>query len=245
MSNDFGDCDTVELMFPPRWKALSVAVFAIAWASAETIRVPTKRAGAGPLFQIVRHGKWGFMDRTGRVVIAPGFADERDFFHGLAAVELPEGKWGYIDEKGALAIPARFDDVRDFIEDLSPVRTGRKWGYLDTSGRMVVEPAFQSAGEFHEGLARVHLWSKVVCTSGEFTSNDAPFYAFHLLEDDKSELQDVSRKVVSSDISTRPAKLLSRPDSLLPRTSQRVWQQFALRKLLTASTATLIEQGIL
>jgi hypothetical protein len=53
---------------------------------------------------------------------------------------------------------------------------------------MVVEPRFQSAGEFHEGLARVHLWSKVACTSREFTRDDAPLYAFHLLEDDKSDL---------------------------------------------------------
>lgn len=74
------------------------------------------------------------------------------------------------------------------LRNWAPVRIGRKWGYIDTSGRMVVEPRFQSAGEFHEGLARVHLWSKVVCTSGEFTSDDAPLWAFHLIEDDKSDL---------------------------------------------------------
>jgi len=68
------------------------------------------------------------------------------------------------------------------------VRIDRKWGYIDTSGRMVVEPRYQSAGEFHEGLARIHVWSKVTCTSGAFTSDDAPLYAFHLLEDDKSDM---------------------------------------------------------
>ena len=169
-------------------KLLILAVLGVVCASAETIRNPAKRTGAGPLFQIVRNDKWGFMDRTGRVVIAPAFADERDFFHGLAAVALPEGKWGFIDESGKLSITARFDEVRDFIDDLVPVRIGRNWGYIDTSGRMVIEPHFQSAGEFHQGLARIHLWSKVACTSGEFTSDDAPLYAFHLLEDDKSDL---------------------------------------------------------
>jgi len=165
-----------------------VAVLGLFCANAETIRNPAKRTGAGPLFQIVRSDKWGFMDRTGRVVIAPAFVDERDFFHSLAGVLLPEGRWGFIDETGKLAITARFDEVRDFIDDLAPVRIGRKWGYIDTSGQTVVEPHFQSAGEFHEGLARVHIWSKVACTSGEFTSDDAPLYAFHLLEDDKSDL---------------------------------------------------------
>lgn len=123
------------------------------------------------------------MDRTGRVVVTPAFADERDFFHGLAAVELPEGKWGFIDESGKLSIAARFDEVRDFIDDLAPVRIGRKWGYVDTSGRIAIEPHFQGAGEFHEGLARILLWSKVDCGSGTFTSDDAPLGAFDLVED--------------------------------------------------------------
>jgi len=175
-------------MSPYRWRLLIAGVFSVVCASAETVPNPTKRAGAGPLFQIVRHGKWGFMDRTGRVVIAPAFLGEGDFFHGLAAVRLPEGKLGFINETGKLTIAARFDEVRDFVGDLAPVRIGRKWGYIDTSGKMLVEPQFQAAGEFHEGLARVHLWSKVACLRGEFTSDDAPLYAFHLRDDDKSEL---------------------------------------------------------
>lgn len=90
--------------------------------------------------------------------------------------------------KRKLAITPRFDEARDFIEELAPVRIGRKRGYIDTSGRAAVEPRYQSAGEFHAGLARVHLWARVSCSAREFTSDDAPFYAFHLIEDDKSDL---------------------------------------------------------
>jgi WG containing repeat len=176
-------------MFSCRLKAVMLAALTVVCLSAETVPNPTKRAGAGPLFQIARDGKWGFMDRTGRVVIAPAFAGERDFFHGLAAVAISQGQWGFIDEKGKLLIAARFDEARDFLEELAPVRIGRKWGYIDTTGRIVVEPRYQSAGEFHEGLARVHLWTKVFCLSGEFTSDDAPLYAFQLPEDDNSELR--------------------------------------------------------
>jgi hypothetical protein len=123
------------------------------------------------------------MDRKGHVVIAPTFADERDFFHGLAGVELPDEKWGFIDEKGKFAIPARFDEVRDFIDDLAPVRVGRKWGYIDTAGRMAIEPRFQTAGEFHEGLARIYVWSKASCDREVYTSENAPGYAFRFFED--------------------------------------------------------------
>lgn len=156
-------------------------------ASAETVRNPSKRKGAGPLFQVVRDGKWGYMDRNGRITIAPRFAYERDFFHGLAGVYVNK-KWGFIDEKGTVIISAQFDEVRDFLDDLAPVRVDRKWGYIDTAGRMVIEPRFQAAAEFHEGIARVQIWEKVVCTSGEFTKDNAPEYAFRLLEDDPSDL---------------------------------------------------------
>lgn len=88
-----------------RLNLLLLVVLAVAGATAETIRYGGKRAGAGPFFQILRDGEWDFMDRTGRVVIAPAFAGERDFFHALAAVALPEGNWGFIDESGKLASP--------------------------------------------------------------------------------------------------------------------------------------------
>jgi len=155
--------------------------------SAETIPNPSKRKGAGPLFQVVRRGKWGYMDRNGRIAIAPQFEYERDFFHGLAGVSLNK-KWGFINEKGTVVIRAQFDEVRDFLDDLAPVRMGRKWGYIDTAGRMVVEPRFQAAAEFHEGLARVHIWERVGCTSGRFTKEDAPEYSFRLREDDHSDM---------------------------------------------------------
>lgn len=156
---------------------------------ATTIRLPVKKKGAGPLFQIRRDDKWGFMDRAGKVAIPPQFDDERDFFNGLAAV-LVGGKWGYVDEKGNLAVAPRFDDVRDFAAELAPVRLGRKWGYIDRTGKLSIEPRFQSAAEFHEGLARVHLWDRVLCTSGTYTSETAPEYAFHLAEDDRTDFRE-------------------------------------------------------
>jgi hypothetical protein len=122
-------------------------------------------------------------------MIAPTFYGERDFFHGLAAVLTPEDKWGFIDEPGRLAIGARFDEVRDFLDDLAPVRIGRKWGYIDTSGRFVVEPQFQAVA-IHEGLARIHVWDKVVCSTGKFTSDDAPLWAFYLFEESPEDVPD-------------------------------------------------------
>ena len=42
-------------------------------------------------------------------------------------------------------------------------------------------PQFQAAADFHEGLARVYVWEKLACTSGEeYTKDNAPEYMFYL-----------------------------------------------------------------
>ena len=58
------------------------------------------------LFLIREKGKYGYMDRTGRVVIPPQFADAGNFSEGLAGVRLSEEeqKYGYIDTSGKMVI---------------------------------------------------------------------------------------------------------------------------------------------
>ena len=138
---------------------------------------PTKRKGAGPLFQIRRGKKWGFMDRSGKVMIEPRFDAEGDFFHGLARVR-SDHKWGFIDEKGDVKIPYDCDDALDFIGELAPARIGRKWGYIDLKGRWVVPPAYQAAGEYFDGLARVVSWTRTRCGRSEYGSENAPDHAY-------------------------------------------------------------------
>jgi hypothetical protein len=50
-------------------------------------------------------GKWGFIDETGKFVIAPRFDETRwSFSEGLSAVRVGK-KWGYIGVNGEFAIP--------------------------------------------------------------------------------------------------------------------------------------------
>ena len=107
--------------------------------------------------------KWGFMDTSGAMVIAPQFNFIRDFSEGLAAVGFPQeddsALWGFIDKTGALVIEPRFAGVDPFSEGLAPVVVWEgdvpKWGYIDVSGEMVIRPQFEWAAEFSEGLAAV------------------------------------------------------------------------------------------
>jgi hypothetical protein len=91
------------------------------------------------------HRKWGFIDRTGKMVIAPQFTLSGKFSQGLAPVGKGKEigpftgptnqKWGYIDKTGKVVIGLQFNSASEFAEGLAAVKVGRKWGYIDTSGK--------------------------------------------------------------------------------------------------------------
>jgi hypothetical protein len=102
------------------------------------------------LFPVWTQGKWGFIDRQGKLVIGAQFDGVQDstgtsFFEGLAAVCV--GKCAFVQtdasgEKsgGRYIMHERFEG---------------KWGYIDGSGRMVINPRFTAAGRFESGRAPV------------------------------------------------------------------------------------------
>jgi hypothetical protein len=151
-------------------------------SATDTLRNPTKKKGAGPLFQIRRDGRCGYMNRNGKTVIPPKFEDESDFLGGLARVE-SGGNWGYIDETGGIVIPFQFESAGDFRDGLAPVQVKRLWGFIDTGGKFVVGPQFQSASEFSEGLARFEVWDTIGCGRDSYTKENAPLYAFRSLDE--------------------------------------------------------------
>ena len=88
-------------------------------------------------------GKWGYEDRTGKLVIAADFEYARAFSEGLAAVNVGStvkdgvvggGKWGFIDKTGHFAIPAQFGEVADFRNGLALVEQPGT-GFLGLGGR--------------------------------------------------------------------------------------------------------------
>lgn len=102
---------------------------------------------------------WGFIDKTGALVIAPRFESALRFSDGLAAVVL-EGKWGFIDKHGVMVIPYQFPRwVAEFSEGVAVVqRDDDEFLLIDTTGKILVvldnlkvEPNIDYA-RFSEGL---------------------------------------------------------------------------------------------
>src|ERR1043165_7052458 len=62
--------------------------------------------------------RWGFIDKTGAVVIPPEFGSALSFSDGRAAV-LVHKNWGFIDEKGVLVIENQFEWVVEFSEGVA------------------------------------------------------------------------------------------------------------------------------
>jgi hypothetical protein len=97
---------------------------------------------------------WGFIDRTGAVVIESKYENAWRFSEGLASV-CSGGKWGYIDKEGTMVIPPAYDYAWPFSEGMGRILVGEKQGFVSREGKLVVEPRYKPAWEFSKGLARV------------------------------------------------------------------------------------------
>lgn len=108
--------------------------------------------------------RYGFIDRTGALVIAPRFAAVADRFScgfAVAAVLDPvgEGRNCYINTTGKEAFGRRFYRAWMFSEGLAVVKMKRGYpeGYIDTTGKVAVPFRFGGARRFSEGLAPVNV----------------------------------------------------------------------------------------
>jgi WG containing repeat len=126
------------------------------------------------LTPIQRNGKWGYADRSGKVVIGTQFSRADRFSEGLALVWTGGApltdpvatafvKMGYINTTGRWVIHSRFGYYffDDFSEGLVPFRKQfGKWGYMDRIGKIVIRPRFDWAGNFSGGTAPALLDGK-------------------------------------------------------------------------------------
>lgn len=80
--------------------------------------------------------KFGFMDTTGKYVIASRYNYALDFSDGLAAVTFGD-KWAYIDKNEKVIIAPDFDVAMPFHEGLAYVEKNRIKSFIDQTGKVI------------------------------------------------------------------------------------------------------------
>lgn len=103
--------------------------------------------------------KWGFIDKTGQVMIACEYEYVGTFTEGLAVVE-KIGNFGFIDKKGQIAIPLQFNHAMSFMEGLASVKIGENYGFIDKTGKVIIPIHYHAAWHFSEGVAAVQRYNK-------------------------------------------------------------------------------------
>lgn len=112
-------------------------------------------------------GSYGYMNKTGKVVLPLKYWSASPFTEGVAFVGLQTDVQNYrlINKTGKLVSALKFSRVMDFSEGLAPVAfckstaEGEKclWGYIDKTGKLVIPAKYSETHEFKKGFAVVAL----------------------------------------------------------------------------------------
>jgi WG containing repeat len=114
--------------------------------------------------------KYGFIDKTGKVVIELVWDGAMKFSDGVAIVESRTNGKAVIDTSGKVIIDfkkaniAEFLDIGSFHEGLGRIKVLAAlkdslpkpiYGFIDKTGKVVIKPRFQIVSQFNSGLAFV------------------------------------------------------------------------------------------
>lgn len=120
-----------------------------------------------------KDGKFGFIDKSGRIAILDRFEHASSFCNGLAKVK-SSGKFGFIDKTGELKIPCVYDEIGynsferpsipwwsfkltepEFSDGLVRVKKNEKYGFINEKGEDIIPCIFDQAYPFSEGYSCV------------------------------------------------------------------------------------------
>lgn len=113
--------------------------------------------------------KYGFIDKTGKVIVEPVYEDAGDFHDGLAYVKREDKLYGFVDTNGRFVVEPKFTYARSFSDGLAVVyflddaRKDVMRAYINTSGKVVIKLSGDFSYEpqpFSEGFANFHNGSK-------------------------------------------------------------------------------------
>ena len=112
--------------------------------------LPAIAADAPQLFPVEVDEQWGYIDRSGTLVIAPQYQQADDFHEGLAAVQV-DGLYGFINTDGDVVIDPQFASVNHFSDGLVAVQPEgeERMGFANRQGEVVIPATFGNYYQFY------------------------------------------------------------------------------------------------
>jgi hypothetical protein len=114
-------------------------------------------------FPVPIDGKFGFIDRKGKLVIPAVFEEEAEFHNGLALIKEKDFEIKVIDTTGNIIFNFKNPNSNYWVypnqceEGLLAVydHYSESYGFIDTKGKIVIEPKYYEVLDFSDGLAGV------------------------------------------------------------------------------------------
>lgn len=107
--------------------------------------------------------RWGYVDRTGEMVIEARYDVVYDFHCGRALVNTGTD-YAFVNHSGERVLESRALGATEFSEGLcAALDSSGEYGYIDTLGRKVIAGRYSWAREFSEGRAFVQLRERGKC----------------------------------------------------------------------------------
>jgi len=103
------------------------------------------------------NGKWGYKNKTGKIIVAPKFQEvQEEYSEGFTAVKL-NGKWGFIDSTGKAITTFIYDEAFGFFNGYGRVSMNEKSGLINKLGKEITGFKYSSARGVGDGFAAVQL----------------------------------------------------------------------------------------
>lgn len=109
------------------------------------------------LLVVNKDGKWGAINKTGKVVVPFLYDEVNNFYKGFAKVKA-DGKYGFVDTTGKQVVPPIYDKVNYMLDGVAVVNLSGKDIVIDKQGKQLFDFesfGYKYNGDYSEGLASV------------------------------------------------------------------------------------------
>lgn len=183
--------------YVPQFKDLNLKtlfeIFDKDYAFTKTLIYSNQYSFSDGLCIVKKNNRFGFINKSGKVVIPISFEEAKPFSNGFAAVRGRDSndrqRWGFIDKSGKLVIPYKFkNEPDDFSSEMAIIKdddSGLK-GAIDKTGNLIVptlygnsllyeiKPFKNGIGLFIESGNRGYVKCQMINTKNEIV-RDIPF----------------------------------------------------------------------